>query len=67
MVNSEEVGVAKRLSTVSLPESVDLDGVSMDRDLRSRLKRIAQEINARSSGYKERRPPPVSVWVGVGL
>lgn len=65
VVNSAEVGVVNRSDTTSLSESVDLDGVTMDGDLRSRLKRIAQEINARSIGYKERRPPPVSVWVGV--
>ena len=33
--------------------------------LRSRLKRIAQEVAARRTGYSKRKPPPVRMIVSV--
>lgn len=40
--------------------SMEADRSPMDEGLRSQLKRVAKEITARDSGYKDRKPPPVS-------
>ena len=40
--------------------SIDLEQSTIDEGKRSRLKRIAKEIASRSSGYQDRKPPPVS-------
>ena len=51
------------LDTASWSGSVGLLEVErpvMDEGLRSQLQRIAKEITARDTGYKDRKPPPVS-------
>lgn len=52
-------GVGGAEISSSYTGSIDLDKSSIDEGLRSRLKRIAKEIASRSSGYHDRKPPPV--------
>ena len=46
-------------SSYSYSGSIDLERSAINEGLRSRLKRIAKEIASRTSGYQDRKPPPV--------
>lgn len=57
--NDREIMNSGAEASNSYSGSIDLEKSSIDEGLRSRLKRIAKEIASRSSGYNDRKPPPV--------